>query len=211
MKRLIPLLVVLLIAVTVSGRTLGELNSIFRYTVNEIDTAMAPFPDSASHIWANLAQRIVANIDGNLEKDTTIIVSTIALRYNLPSDFQSAIGVMIWDGTQWHSMHLNPMFANDSREYQYDVRWKNADTARLYIKGDKLFDGMTTSVFYKATPSWMDSTADTIDLAGRLEPFVIEEMIGFYYRYKEALSNAQFQFNRVRNDMGIKNQEQAAP
>jgi len=205
--RLIFILVFgLMISPYCMSATLSSLITDLRYRADETDTATSNFSDAQAKNWLNDAQERIVSLGGFIQKQVDISYALgDSLGYVLPSDFRYDAGAMYRSGRQWETMVENPNFAVDTDVYQYFIKWKNSDTALLYIKGE-LWIGNTIRVFYLGVATEMTSDTTECEAQDDMEPFIVEEAFSYYLESMRMFQPADQIQRKVRTDMGLTKQ-----
>lgn len=202
MKKLLVLLLICL-ASSVLADSRVNLVTKFRQRVQEEDTTLSPFSDSAAQSWANQAQDKIARLGGYIRKSADVIFRTGKFEYNLPADFKYERGVIVRWANGWAGVIKNENLFKDTGTYTYDIWFKNVDSGRLYLSGTLLKNLDTVRVFYFAKPTPMTLGSDECSLSSDDETLVIDEMIAMYLEYKTAYQVMQAVQQQTRQDMGL--------
>lgn len=177
--------------------------SMLRRVTAEEDTATSLYTDSTAAIWLNLGQHKAVKVGQYIPKHYDLFHNMDSADYALPSDFKAIQGLLVKKNTEWVRSFPNPFFILDTNVYQYFVGWKDQDSARLYLKGDNLLNDDTVRVFYLARAVDMDTGGAVCTVPGDLIPYVIDEAVQYYERYKRRFDVAGQVYQQSRTDMGI--------
>ena len=205
MKRLI--FVILLCAaftVSVSAETLGDLKTLLRYRLDEVDANKAFFTDSSLTHWLNMSQDAVVRLGGFIPKTTKINLDTLRV-FALPSGFRSVKQIFGWDASREpYPVLPNPGFIGEEVTMYFSVLWINPDSANLIIKvGAAEAPEDTIYVEYLSTANVLSTDTSTVDVPADLIHLIIKEATGYYYEALHMRGHAQAIWQEVRIDMGL--------
>lgn len=208
MKRLAVILILLFVACGLRAATLYDLVTQLRATVGEEDSTWSAFSDTTAKKWLNLAQDKINRLGGYIEKTWDHTYATAdTFGVVLPSDFKAPKSAIIWVGNQWETMVPNKAFRYDTAAYQFDVQWKNKDTARVYFKGSDLYAGLQIRLTYLGNAADLTDSATVCEVSSDLQVFVIEEAISYYLKAQRQYQAAFMLEQQIRHDMGIQPQK----
>ena len=192
--------------------------SIFYNPNFAIDTPVIQY----SLVWDNEDEaRVVIKLGGFESVRVKFPITSNTDRYLLPEDFRSEIAVLLFANNKstWSHIFSNPGFMIDTNIVAYSINWFTRDTAFIFIRQDliQLAPGDTLAVFYRRSlragdtirvlfhsiPTEMSTPSTECQLPDDLEEFVVEEAIGYYFRYKNDEIKAQSVWEQVRLDMGV--------
>lgn len=179
-----------------------ELIDRLRSRTGEPDSLTSNYTQTEALQWINDAQARVNLLGGYTHKSTDITYAqSDSLGSVLPSDFRYQDGCMLLMGRVWEPMYWNPKFETDDSRLHYFIEWQNEDTARAYFRNIER-NGLRIRLFYLGSVAEL-GRADTCEVKGDHQPFIIEEAYAIYLKSLRMFQAATVIRQQVRQDMGI--------
>ncbi len=207
MKRSLILLILLFVLITpgVYAATAADLITSLRILIGEGTDTASYITDAQALEFLNSGQDMINRIGGYLEKQTDYTIADAdTFGVALPSNLRDVTGVMLWDNTQWEAVVESPDFKNkDETALQWDWKFKTADSAFFYLKGNTKFIGQIVRITYKGDATNLDSTSVTVEMPQDLHVFIVQEAGYFYLWSIREFQAATTLRQQIRQDMGI--------
>ena len=211
MTQLIKVFLVFLIltGAVVVADTAADLKNRFRARIGETDTSVTFITNDDIYMFLDMAQDKVVRFGKFLPKKTTITYSDDSTKYDLPVSLKEVTKILILiEGLQWEPVFLNPGFAQDSDEPQYDVLHRTPDTTEIRFRGRNFYEDMTVVIEYMgdAADFYDGITADSTvvcEVQKNRQVFIVEEAIGYYEQSKRSFQTAAMMWQLVRTDLGV--------
>ena len=192
-------------SLSISAATLGDLKTLLRYRLDEVDASKAFFTDSSLTHWLNMSQESVVRLGGFIPKTAKFGLDTNR-SFAMPAGFRGIkkVFAIAPEDEGPYPVLRNPGFLTDVIAMQYSLIWINPDSANLILKmgaAENIED--TIYVEYLSTANVLTSDTSTVDVPADLNHLIIKEATGYYYEALHMRGHAQAIWQEVRADMGL--------